>query len=697
MKRPFAAAGFTGLIVMLGIIYIENTVVVLCLFILSVIGVIVSLSFKKLKALPFVVILIGTGLACFLFLRAEYQRTNDLSLCGKNVSVEAVVTSEPEFRSENKRWYAVARLKTITHNKAYGKIRISFSESKDGIDAQSLLIGDRLSFNATVYKIGDYSKESHLHFCAEGIYTGAHTLKDLKITKPEMRNLFYYVSKIRNYVKNTVKHSFNSETAGLIIAVLTGEKNDISDRLYYNFKKSGAVHIIAVSGMHLSVWVVAIDLLLKRYRRIRTACNIILCFSIVFIMMFAHFSPSVMRAGAMALLSVSGRFVSRRSDGFNSLGFAATVLMILNPYIAVSEGFLLSFLSVLSIYLIAVPAYDCLEKNLIYKIPSPVLKSICSVFITSVCISVSVSAFTFPVMAEFFGSFSLISPVTNFLLFYAVTPFMILSGLFSVLHFIPVVSPVIKLLLEILAFYIKGVVNTMSAVPFSTVPANRTDIWLWAVVMGIAVFLLYCIIKKKTNFSAPYAVGATVAALLLIFNLSTVNTNSYKITPIITHDGISYLVSMNSKGVLVGVSDSYGFENELKGTVESLGTEICAAVYFDSTKEYEASYICNSFGISNIIRNEGESVTLYGRVKITKENGFVSVTGNGRTVHIFEKEYLHYQNKCDIILDNYGLVFCESYDEPENMFNYSVSSDDFSVSVNEDGEYTLGGWNIGGF
>ncbi len=640
-------------------------------------------------------IFIGVGLACFLFMCGEYQRQTTLSLCTEEETVTAVVCEDAEFSAEKGRHYQAVKLKSIAGEKAYGKIRLSFSETKDEMDAENLKIGDRISFTAKVYKIGSYNSDIHSYYNSIGVYTGAYNIKNLTQTKPCFRPFTYYASIVRNHIFDTVNRSFDSETASVIIAILTGEKSYCDDDIYSAFKKSGAAHIMAVSGMHLSVWVLFIGYLFEKLGKYRKMSVLIMALTVFSVMLISCFSPSVKRAGAMVLLHLVGRLIGRNSDGLNSLGFASVVLLLFNPYIAVNVGFQLSFMSVLSIYIFAIPLINFTESELINKIPFSILKKTAYAVLTSIFISIGVSIFTFPITAMAFGGVSLVSPLTNLLLLPVATPFMVLSGVLSAFSFVPVLTTLLKILLKVSASYIIGCVNFTSSIPFAYLPVSTKHFILWAV-LTFAVLISLFMIMRKRNFLAKLSLcGVCLAFTFAMLNQVSDSLLQYRITPFYTEGSYSYIVSMNGRGVLIGTDDGYYFGENLDSAAETLGVRIEAAMFSDKFDSVERDYLCGKRNIHYILNESGESIALFCTVNITYNADSVTVEGNGIKTEIFMKDYLQNQNDCDIILNNYGGFLNDKETAHSEYKTFSFDTVGFYITVNEKGEITFGGSDFG--
>ena len=134
----------------------------------------------------------------------------------------------------------------------------------------------------------------------------------------------------------------------------------------------------------------------------------------------------------MLLVLITGQLIDKRADSLNSLGFACICILTVNPFSAMSVGFLLSVLSTMAIILSAVPFCNkhryflCDKLGYSGRVPFFIGQSI----MLCLAISFSVMIYTLPVMALFFGRITLISPLAN-LMFLPVTTIIIISAFIS--------------------------------------------------------------------------------------------------------------------------------------------------------------------------------------------------------------------------------------------------------------------------
>jgi len=195
---------------------------------------------------------------------------------------------------------------------------------------------------------------------------------------------------------------------------------------YSELKRSGLSHVAAVSGMHLSYIVLLLSAFCKLLRmKKRTFSFFIIIFSFCF-MLLTGMTPSVVRATIMIFCIYSGNLLIRRSDSLTSLGLAALIIVIPNPYIAFNSSFLLSFLATAGILIISSPLEKLLTPEFIRssdKWISKIIKYVLSI----VCMSISAQLLTTPLVSLFFGEISLWAIPAN-LMIAPLLPFILAIG-----------------------------------------------------------------------------------------------------------------------------------------------------------------------------------------------------------------------------------------------------------------------------
>ena len=154
---------------------------------------------------------------------------------------------------------------------------------------------------------------------------------------------------LRNRVEAIIQQRLSRLAAGILEAMVLGEKSDIPPVIYDSMSKTGTVHILVVSGFNVGVVAFIIMLLLKILRVPRVlryittiSCLVIYCFA-------TGASSPVVRATVMAIFFLAGFLISREPDIGNSLSLAALFILLVNPRELFSISFQLSFVALRTI------------------------------------------------------------------------------------------------------------------------------------------------------------------------------------------------------------------------------------------------------------------------------------------------------------------------------------------------------------
>ncbi len=434
MKRPLCTVGFTFLLWLTVLTYIGNTTVTLITAFVAYCTFTMSLLIKKSRRslfVPAVCLSVCISSLLFFFSEGDFIKVRELS--GSESRIVAAVKEEPRYNIAYHRYYCKAEIITIDGKDYKGNMRLSFSTEYEDINLENFTIGNVLSFDGRLYEVGSGVKDIVDYFKSEKIYIGANNIENLTVTRQGTKPISYLGNKLRNKISTSLKEHFSSDTAGVLTALVTGDKDSLNDSIYNDFRFIGIAHLMAVSGMHLTILAMGAELILRKLRHKKLKNGILSCF-VAFVMFIANFSPSVIRAGTMRLMHLRADSTGVKADSLNSLGFALIIILTLNPFACKSTGLLLSVLSTLAILTVSLPLSESLSTRSgdVLRIKSNRLFSVHKAVIFSLATSISIMVFTVPVLADSFGSFSLMSPIAN-LVFLPLAPILITIAAISAL------------------------------------------------------------------------------------------------------------------------------------------------------------------------------------------------------------------------------------------------------------------------
>ncbi|MEE9213597.1 MAG: ComEC/Rec2 family competence protein [Thermodesulfobacteriota bacterium] len=319
------------------------------------------------------------------------------------------------------------------------------------------------------------------------------------------------VDSLRKGFASYVINNFNHPENEILLAMTIGEKGAIPSELRELFSETGIAHLLAISGLHVGaiafIFYFLIKWVLKRSEYVlitfqvpRLAAFLTLT-PVILYSFIAGLSTPVVRASIMASVFLLSVVINRGESKFNTLAFAALIILIFKPRSIFGLSFQLSFLAVFS--LILVHRYYPFKFN-----------SIEDKFISCLKSTVVASLATLPLIANTFGILSLAAVPTNLVLIPVVEFLIVPIGLFSFLSYMiePDIAFIfIQLDIYLIEFTIKiaeVIVNLHYS--YFTIPKINTLTWLFYYISGLTF------LTRKSYSSLKYV----SFAFLLIFCLS---------------------------------------------------------------------------------------------------------------------------------------------------------------------------------
>ena len=270
-------------------------------------------------------------------------------------------------------------------------------------------------------------------------------------------------------------------------AIVLGDKNGIPENIRRTFSRIGLSHVIAISGMHISILAALVMGLLFGAGLARKYAFYLSTLFLIFYIILIGLPASAVRAGLMGFLVLWALYIGRLNKIINSIIFTAAVLLLFNPKLLRSDiGFQLSFLAVLGI----VYAYPLID-GWLEKIKIPKAKGMRDIF----GITLAAQIFTMPILMLNFSTISLIAPFSNLAVIWTL-PFL-LAATFAALgmsFIIPGLSVIFFLGTKYIILYIFKVGVLLESVPFSYVEVGN----FWA---GWIVFFYLILSFFITNLT----------------------------------------------------------------------------------------------------------------------------------------------------------------------------------------------------
>ena len=313
----------------------------------------------------------------------------------------------------------------------------------------------------------------------------------------------------QNLIQRFQKASIQGDELSVLIAITLGDKSQLDQEIKNAYAGAGAMHILAVSGLHVGiVFLIFNQLLFFLKGRWFGYLKAVLLLAIIWsFALLSGLSPSVQRAGVMFSFIIIGGALKRKPSILNSISAAAFILLMFNPMLLFEVGFQLSFAAVIGIVSLHPIIYNW------WRPDSILIDKIWSLIVVSFCAQLATLPFTFYYFHQFPNWFLL----TN--LFVIPLAFAIVSGaiLVATLSFVFGNDLFLGFLLNKILWILNHGILLMQELPYfvtSNIWINEIQAFLLA--LSIVLFALY-LHHYKANFFI-----SSIAGLCLLFGISLV-------------------------------------------------------------------------------------------------------------------------------------------------------------------------------
>ena len=420
---------------------------------------------------------------------------------------------------------------------------------------KTFLPGDEISGAFLFTMTAEEGQSEYTYHQGKGIFLLAYQRGEISVNEISHLPLRYYPVYLRMRILDLIEDTFPEDASAFAKALLLGDSTDIGYELNTAFKVAGIRHIIAVSGLHVSILFAAIYILAGKRRVLTAMIGIptVLLFTAV-----AGFQPSVTRAGIMQCVMMLSLLWKREYDPSTALSFASLVMLIVNPLVITSVSFQLSVSSMAGIFLFSAPISGWLldEKRLGRWKGRGLKRRLARWFSTGVAVSLSAGVFTTPLVALYFHTVSLISTLTNLLTLWVIS--FIFYGIILVCLLGLFWSAGAVFLASVVAYpirFVLGATTLLAKIPLAAVYTYSEWIIYWLIFVYV-LFAAFLVVKRKRP--AVFACMATVSlCAALLASWLPWGKDGCQVTVLDVGQGQSILLQSEGKTFLVDCGGDY--------------------------------------------------------------------------------------------------------------------------------------------
>ena len=287
--------------------------------------------------------------------------------------------------------------------------------------------------------------------------------------------------------------------SAILSAMLLGNRGEIPAQISHNFWQIGLGHILAISGLHITIIAAIFFWIALSLGMWRQQAFILISLFLIFFILMIGAPPSAIRAGIMGFLFLLAQYLGREYSFLNAIIFAATGILIFNPLSLFYDiSFQFSFAAILAIALLVPIFQRYLYKDSKLKITkNPLLIFFLNIFL----ISGAILLFIGPLMAYYFGNFPAISPLVNVLVI-PLLPFILFFGIIflAVSLIFPPISLIFSSLSYLFISFLIHLGNFFAGLPFIEWLQFYVPIYFLVLYYLILLIIIYKIKKTAPPF-----------------------------------------------------------------------------------------------------------------------------------------------------------------------------------------------------
>lgn len=457
----------------------------------------INLGYLKIKAYQYkgilgvitAITLTLTGSWCYYLNKSIFKSDSELDI--KKEYLKIMVTNEPIFRKNIWRFKAAESREKNTELMVAVKVQDSAAVSIEYGDQfiipnQTKPIPAPLNPAEFDYKLW----LSRQHVCRQ-IFLNQHQV--IKLRNNSGNPIQAYALKLRKAQVDFYRKIIRDDDCfSIATTLILGYRADLSQETFDIYSKTGTIHVLSVSGMHVGLVYIIINwaLFFMKGKRWLSILKITITISLIwFYALLTGLSPSVLRSAVMLSVFILAKLLNRHSNSYNIISFAGFCLLLYEPFLIWDVGFQLSFLAVLGlIYL----------QPIIQKSWQPHNKWINKLW-SAVAMSTAAQIATYPLSIYYFHQFPVYFLISNLFIILP-SALMMYMGIFILVLRIEALGPVFEWLIRFM---------TTGLDQITTIPlANITGIWIsqtQLILLSLALFTLieaWKCRRKKQLFAA---------------------------------------------------------------------------------------------------------------------------------------------------------------------------------------------------
>ena len=570
--RPLALASFLFILFLFVSFFLERVFKIVLIFVCILIFLISAVLFVFKKKMRNALIYVILSAVFVSFSSFSAYRTFDIGYHG----FEQYVGTGGNICA------TVEKINYLSDYSSYAVIGVYNIDGKD-VDTKMKLecsylfpydVGDRfyaeVDFSALEDNINGYHEKLVGISKGQSLVALSHSADSLEFLGEKETDIFDIAFLLNQRLDGILEDMIGKKSSGISRAILLANTEGLSLKAERDMRCIGITHLLALSGMHLTVLIGNTDrlfILLRLPKKPRLFVLLLLTCAYVIL---TGMQLSMVRSAIMLFMAYLAFWLGRERDMLTSLFFAVALICLVNPGALFDVGLELSFLSMLGITVFGDAVSNLFEK-LFEKIPSDIVRRAATYICVSICVTLIATISVLPAVWFYFGETSLAATLGNLILSPFADAILFLSPLVIIFCRIPFVGSAI-------AFLVGGLSDLMLSI-CSHLAENRGVMLSLkypfakyiVIGMSLVIFILIVVkLEKKRIIFLPVLMG--VLAFVICLGAYT-RQNEGRINASFVSDGNNdgFAVVSRGRALLCDISSgSYSFCRDLVSEAKAL-------------------------------------------------------------------------------------------------------------------------------
>lgn len=574
-------------------------------------------------------------------------------------------------------------------------VRISFYS--DQLDAE---YGDKVIIENCIFKkmTGDYLFDSESYYKSDRIFLTAEKADGVTVEKRNSYRIKNFLMDYRERIISDFRIVLGDDCGSFLAGMVFGEKSILDGSIKTSLYRTGVGHVMAVSGLHISVMAMFVMLILNFFRINKFVSFGLVNIFMLFMVTMANSPVSAIRAMIMLDIAFSAKLFLRQNDTFNSLAIAVLLICLENPYAVYSSGFQLSVAGTFGAGVFA--------PYMVKKLPDVTrLDKIRRLFLIMLCTSLAVM----PVSMIYFNEISVISPLSNMIIVPLCSFCMVIGMIYTVTGGVIPVLHSAGGIIKIILF----VTEKISRFKFSYISCANDMTVKIALMCTVIVIMVKIIIGNRKYIAISIALSVYLTALCSVF-YRNISRDIFTVAILGRGNNASVVVSYKSRNYVIDFGNyknpqyvgKYLSDNGIE-SVDFISLENDVhSLYASYSSELEFTNVKNWFITGNTVPCENRNFTFFDNNGYKVENSKYKISYiDGVLKIIFGESEMTFISAKSEVPENNGLtvfygkipkdseMICDGksiYLDENKSVTYKYSGmNNFKTEISADGTYKI--------